>query len=201
MYFESLSLSRTKGRMEVNIHTMKMHDWCERPCGWSLVFLCERTPALKNMFGQNPEQPKKWDRKQCGAIAALWAGTETLQVWHEQKERLCRCLQQTSKMHSGFHQPLPAMSLSIHLLCWKVGLGNVAVGMAMCCFLQPTLQGVDPQERIATSAAQILSPCCTALASGLGVSFGVDLEMFPASFQVFSMYSSSARSLLLTWWR
>lgn len=149
MYFESLSLSRTKGRMEVNIHTVKMHDWCERPCGWGRVLLCARRPALKNMFGQKPQNnPKKWDREKRGVIAAHWAGTETLQVWHGQKERLCRCLEETSsKLHSRFCQSLSAMSLSIHLLCWWLGLGKVLVGMGMCSFLTAHPAGCWPSGR------------------------------------------------------
>lgn len=197
MYFESLSLSRTKGRMEVNNLTVKMHNWCERPCGWGPVLLCERRPALKNVWANPQNNQRKWDKNQCGVIAAHQAGTETLQVGHEHKERLCRCLEQTSsEMHSRFHQSLSAMSLSIHPLCWEVGLGNVVVGKGMCCFLTahpwstPTLHGGTPRKRellvLLNFHPLAVQPW---VLSGLGVSFGVGTEKSPATFQIFSVYS------------
>lgn len=168
MYSKTLSLSRTKGKREVNIHTMKMNNWWERPCGWGLVLLYERRPGVKNIFGQNPRATKKMRQEAVWCHCCPWAGTETLQVWHDQKERLCRRLEQTSsKMHLHFHQCLSAMPLSIHLLCWQVGLGNVVVGMGMCCFLTAHPAGCWPQEKFYPLAVQ---PC---MPSGLGVSFGV----------------------------
>lgn len=157
MYSKTLSLSRTKGKREVNIHTMKMHNRCEGPCGWGLVLLYKRRPGVKNIFGQNPRATKK-NETGSSVVSLLpmsWHRDSAGLTWPERK-----ALQMSGANIIKNAFALSSVSIS-HAI---VNPSSVLAGWTgkRGCGDGNVLFSDSPPCRLLTPG-KVLSCCCTAL--------------------------------------